>query len=136
MKKNIYKYLIAAAIGALIALLVMGSRGAFTASAPSEVIRFVSDGLFASAVMLCGVGLLAWIGGTGFFDIMGYGVNIFFSMFTPLGGKSRQEFYEYKQEKKKKRGKTPLFILWVGLGYLFLAVVFTVLFFVVPAPAI
>lgn len=70
--------------------------------------RCLSDGLFVSAVLFIGFGLLIWVAATGFFDIFSYGVKSLLMLFSPLKrAKEHPHYYEYKCEKASKRGDKP-----------------------------
>lgn len=87
--------------------------------------RYLSDGCFVAAVLLMGIGALAWISCTGFFDIFSYAVKSLLVLFTSLRKPQEQiSFYEFKLLKEEKRGTVPRFILYVGLLFLGLSVLF------------
>ena len=52
---------------------------------------------------------------TDFFDIFSYGFHSLLMLFTPLRKPGDvKRFYEYKQERRTKRGPARGFLLWAG----------------------
>jgi len=89
----------------------------------------LSDGFFIIGVLLTSIGCLTWISSTGFFDMLFYGFQGLASLIPFKAPKKRKAFYDYKTERAEKR-KSPLnTALIVGMVYLLIAVVFTVLFY-------
>jgi len=102
-------------------------------NAPGEAQRVcmaISDGLMVVGVMLAGVGLLAWISTTGFFDMLSYGFSSLKVLVMPFARqKARPRFYDYKVAKQEKRKERPMHILCVGLGFLAASGVFAALYY-------
>ena len=67
------QYGVTTLVGLAVAIPLAFSRG-FAFDGDTVVNAAVlSDGCFVAAVLLCGVGILAWTATTGFFDIFSYG---------------------------------------------------------------
>ena len=82
------------------------------------------------AVLLCGVGILAWTATTGFFDIFSYGFKSLLVLFSPMKHPDDHMHYaDYKAMKELKRGKTIRFILYVGLVFLGVAGLFLAVYY-------
>ena len=101
--------------------------------APRDVQRLMSslsDGCFITGVMLASVGFLTWISSTGFFDMLYYGCHSLKVFVMPFRApKKPKSFYDYKLEREAGRKKPLNAVLLVGLAYLAIAALFTVLYF-------
>ncbi len=129
-RSKILSYLIGTLIAVVITVLMAVSFGAFNASSRSLMFAYLCNATFVTAVFYCGVGLLAWISTTGFFDIFSYGFKSLKYLFTPAKrDRSEGGYYEYameKRERKKSKASTG-FILVIGVVFLALSIVFLAL---------
>lgn len=119
-------------IGAVICALVV----AINWRLEQHILRRLSDCTFVSAVLLLGSGGLKFARNQGTFDIMSYGLKSaleihfpFSKMDKPLSAR-QESFADYKERKRQKR-KGASDLLWAGLVYLVLAIVFTVLYSII-----
>lgn len=134
MKKQLLKYGISTAIGAIIVVLVLNAEGLFFASGyPADtVVMMFCDAFFTAGILLGSFGALLWVSTTGFFDAIGYTAKIVGHMFLPFIGKGEhQNFYDYKMAKAEKRGKVEFFLLIVGGSYFAVSMVLLVVWFVI-----
>ena len=124
-------WLIIAAIGAVISLLVMWGRGAFSAQTAQETMRYISDGFFVAGVVLAGMAGLAYCGNEGTFDMLFFGIKQLVRSFTVRDMTQRKEsFYDYR--KKKQAAKKPvLYILITGGCFILAGGLFLGLFYAV-----
>ena len=123
------RYGITLGIGLCVSTLTAWRQGFAWALPFAQNARHLSDGCFVAAVLLVGVGALTWISCTGFFDIFSYAVKSLLVLFTSLRKpKDQISFYDYKLLKEEKRGAAPRFILYVGLVFLGLSVLFMALY--------
>lgn len=119
-------------IGAAICALVMAINWQFE----QHILRRLSDCTFVAAVVLLGSGGLKFARNQGTFDIMSYGLKSAFQIHFPFSKmdkplSARQEsFADYKERKRQKR-KGASDLLWSGLVYLVLAILFTVLYSII-----
>lgn len=96
--------------------------------------RFISDGCFVTGMVLLGAGALSWIGGSGFFDIFGYGFRSLPMLFSPIRSpKQFPTFYDYKQTKAQRRGGPLFFLLISGAVFLLAATVCLSMYYNLPA---
>lgn len=117
------RYGVTAVIGVVISAMTAWHQGFAWSQSFALNARYVSDGCFVAAVLLVGVGALSWISCTGFFDIFSYAIKSILVLFTPLRKpQDHISFYDYKQLKAGKRGKSPRFIFDVGLIFLGISV--------------
>ena len=92
----------------------------------------ISDGFFVVGLIFAGIGLLLAISSTGIFDMLGYAFKSLIYLFTPMTiDRSQGGFYEYKMRKKEQRRAVPLYILWVGIAFIVIALVILGVYYVV-----
>ena len=93
--------------------------------------HLLCDGFFVAAVVLLGFGGLKFTRNQGMFDMLTYSVSSTFQIHYPFAKmdsplQDRQEsFLDYKERKRAKR-KSAAELLWAGLVYLVLALIFRV----------
>lgn len=99
------------------------------ASPQKEFVEYcvaISDGCFFAGVIVGGIGLLVYISGEGFFDMITYGVNIILKSFSKKNTQ-RESFYDYKVRRNNERGEAKIwFIAVVGLVFVILAILFSI----------
>ena len=136
VKIKLLEYSIAISVGIAIVILYISLKGTFQAQTASEVYRNLSDGcLIAGGFAVGGAGLL-WISNQGGFLGLRYGVEWTLSRFIHAMKAGTESYHDFRQRHLQSR-KTPVaFLLFVGIGYLLLAVTFLILFYTVyVAPA-
>lgn len=125
LKTWLLQYGITTAIGLLISYFVMSSQGLFVLfGSNAETFSILCDAFFVPGAVLLSVGALVWVAGTGFFDSMAYIFRVAAHMFIPFVKSRPKSYYDYKTEKAERGGKTPMFILYTGVGFVALALVF------------
>lgn len=130
MKRASMKYVMASATGLILAFAIMYWQGITLAETTQEIMQTASDGFFVVGLLYVGLGLLFVAAHAGTLDIITYGFRSVIWLFTPFA-KSRDEggFYEYKMKKKEKRKAIPFFLIWVGLAFIALSVLFLILYY-------
>lgn len=89
----------------------------------------LSDATFIVGSFMAGFGLLMVIATTGFFDIIGYGLKSFWTIFTPFSReKHMPAFFDYKTQKAEHRGKTRWELFLVGVLMLVVSCIALLLF--------
>lgn len=96
------KYSITAAIGTAFAVLIASQRGAFSSVTTADTLMAWCDGCFASAVLLGGIGLLAFVAAGGFFDIFSFGIRKLMLMLQRDDNKLKGSYVDYKTAKAAK----------------------------------
>lgn len=95
-----------------------------------DVVCALANAFTLPGVLLAAVGGLTWCASKGTFDLFSYGVSMTIGRFLPLGKKnvfhSGEKYYDYVERKRGERGAWLKECLVVGLGFLFVAIVFTV----------
>lgn len=138
-KKKIIRLIIQIAVGLLIAIGVMSSQGAFESGiTQADRILAIGNGFSVTALLYLSFGMLVWISTTGVLDIFSFALQKGAHFFLPFSTKkANDKFYEFKvekEEKRKKRGKGQYMTLFVGLGFLLVAIVLTAMWYGVGDP--
>lgn len=130
MKRASMKYVMASVTGLILSFAIMYWRGITLAETTQEIMQAVSDGFFVVGFLYVAFGLLFVAAHAGTLDIITYGFRSVIWLFTPFA-KNRDEggYYEYKMKKKEKRKGVPYFLIWVGLVFVALSVLFLVLYY-------
>lgn len=119
--------LIALLCGLVLWILIVVYQSPDPTAGAQEWCRVLSNGALVPGVLFLGLGLLAWIAGSGQFDAIRY---TFSNLLTHLRGAEKQyaTYYDYLHREKKKGDSSPLIL--PGLLFLTIAVVLTLLYYV------
>jgi len=123
---KLWQYLISFVVGAAIAFGVFYAKDLFVQTGLSEIYKILSDGFFVSGVLLGGIGLLVFGSNGGTFDMLVYGVQSVVSLVYP-DARKHDTFYDYRMARSRRRSSFA-FLLLVGLFYIALALLFSLLF--------
>ena len=131
--KKVLPYLITAAIGAAIAILIMFAvyrvqTYAPTAENAKNIMKILSDSFFVPGVILSGVGLIIFASNGGAFDMLAFAFIRFFDLLRKDVKGKYKDYYEYRQAKKDRHTKM-FFMLAVGLVFIAIAVVFLIVYY-------
>ena len=107
--KALKKYLITFGIGLLAVMLIISTKGIFTAKDTAEIFKILCDSTFAVGFTMAGMGLLVYTSNEGVFDGLIFGVSSFINMFRKGHKKKYKDLYEYKESKANKK---------YGFGYI------------------
>ena len=142
------KYLVQGAVGLVLSLVVMISRGAFasgdTVTAADRVMA-ISDGFTVTALLFICFGALIWISTTGFFDIFSYAFKKAAHAFVPgayadetanyytyvTGQKNKRKSRKERKEEMGMEETSEKSTLFIGLIFLVLCLIFWGLWYVV-----
>jgi len=131
VNKNLLKYGISIAVGAAITVAIMFSYGITGAETAAEVLKILADAFTFSGLLLILAAALVFVSNEGALDGIGYAGRHAIQMMIPVMNKSMETFAEYKERKREKgRVKGYSFILFTGLGYFTLAIIFIALFYI------
>ena len=126
-KATLIKYAVCFGIEALIAFLVIWSKGFFTQSAAVNV-QILSDAFFVSGVLMTLFAGLLYVSSEGALIGIGFVLRNVVLAFIPMGREKHEKYADYRARKlgnAKKHNNRP--ILVTGLVFLFIGVVFTVI---------
>ena len=127
-RRNLLRYGIAIATGAVIALLVMSAKGIFTLTDGRETMRILSDSCFVAGVCLASAGLILFVSNVGLFDIFGFSMRLLFgALKRNVRDRKYKDFYEYREAKKEKKHSVA-YLLIVGLFFIAASACFLLLF--------
>lgn len=124
--KKIWKYLITALVGLVVALLILFCKGTFNKTAVLPVLADLSDAFFVPGVLLLGVGTLLFASNGGAFDMLAFGIMKLFDLFKrDLTKVKYRTFYDYRQAQKEKK-RSFAYLLIVGAAMVVVAAVFLI----------
>ena len=126
------RYVLAIAVGLLLALTVCFARDIFHETDVALIVRYLSDAFLVPGVLLTGIGLLSFLKKEGTYDGLFYSFHSMRGTFTMRhDDEARKEiartYYDYKQNVKAKR-KVAWHLIIVGGGFLLIAIALTVVF--------
>ena len=129
-KTLLIKYMICFAVASLITVAVFWSKGFFTDSLAVNI-QILSDGFFVSGILLTLFAALLFLSGEGALIGPGYVFRHTVLMWIPFGRLKHESYAKYRERRMAKIKKsTDHCILVVGLIFLFIGVVFTVIWYV------
>lgn len=131
--KTVYRYLITAGVGLLIALLVVLMKNGFEEQDVEIAMQIWCDAFFVSGVFLTCGGLIVVASNGGVFDMLGYAVSLLWYTFKSSKVERKYKtFYDYR-EARKDRKRSVSYVLIVGLAFIAVSVVFLILYETVGA---
>lgn len=92
------------------------------------IVKILSDCFFLPGVLLVGVALIGWVSTKGTFDIFGYSFQGFIGLFKTESYYKNESFYDYRVKRDEKRKPFNKEMLIVGLVFLILGAIGTVVF--------
>ena len=124
------KYLVTAIAGGAFTVFVLWLRDFLGAPTLLEKYRILADAFTIPGVILVMLSLLVWASSEGAFDFLGYAASRVGDMLLPAHGLSskHETYYQYVERKRGKRAKGFWFLLFVGLAFVAVAVVFVILY--------
>lgn len=129
-KVTLTKYAICFGVEALIAFLVIWSKGFFTQSAAVNI-QILSDAFFVSGVLMTLFAGMLYVSGEGALIGIGFVLRNVVLAFIPMGRAKHERYADYRERKlseAKKRNDSC--ILVTGLFFLFIGIVLTVIWYV------
>ncbi len=134
-KKWLY-LLVDAAIGCIIFAACAAFWGLFDETEPMSILKLLADSATVPGVLLTGIATLSWIGKKGTFDLFGYSWFSFTGMFKRESYNKRPEsLYDYRVRRDANRKPYRVTLLFVGLGFLAVAILLTVIFLIAEPAA-
>ncbi|MCQ2427589.1 MAG: DUF3899 domain-containing protein [Clostridia bacterium] len=130
LKRALISYGVSFVIGFLFVIVVLWLRDFSFNLELSRRYLILADAFTIPGVAIFGIGCLVLISYSGVFDGIAYALSHTVKMLIPGAERTDRTFYDYKTrmaDKRKERSKF-LFLPVVGLFFLAVAVVFTILF--------
>lgn len=132
-KQKMISYIVVFAIGILIVLSMCFSSD-FSSQTRTDMMKILSNAFFIPGVIFTGLGALIFVSNMGYFNVFDYGIKQMISTRFTTKEKRKAfrdkypDLYTFNEEKKKEKAQFT-FILFPGIIFILLAVLFTVLFF-------
>ena len=131
LKKKLKKYSFATLAGLIVTVCLLSSFNFFSGELSlEEGMKALSDSFMVPGAMFLAFGALVFVSTHGMFDGISYAGM--FAVRALVPGMRRgevQKYGDYKVAKDEKRATGYGFILIVGLGFLAVGLIFTILFF-------
>ena len=102
--------------------------GLFDQSEPLEIVRVLADSCFIPGALFVGISLIGWMSTKGAYDIFGYSIRGLLSLWKKESYFKSNSYYDYKQKKDEERKPMSKHMLFVGLIFLALGIVMTVVY--------
>ena len=126
-KVSLKKYAICFSIEAVIAFLVIWSKGFFTDRA-SVNIQILSDAFFVAGILMTLFAGMMYVSGEGALIGIGFVLRNVVLTFIPMGRAKHERYADYRERKLSEAKKhSNHHILVTGLIFLFIGIVFTVI---------
>ena len=129
-KVTLTKYAVCFGIEALIAFLVIWSKGFFTQSAAVNI-QILSDAFFVSGVLMTLFAGLLYVSSEGALIGIGFVLRNVVLAFIPMGRARHERYADYRERKlSEARQRNDRCILITGLFFLAIGIIFTVIWYV------
>ena len=125
----IIKYVIATLIGAVFVFVALWLRDFTTLTEKVDIYRALADAFTIPGVIFPMVALLILLTNEGSLTAVAWMLKRAVNLLIPLSKKEFSSYKEYYENRKKITGFS--FILFVGLVYLLVGIIFTILYFTV-----
>ena len=130
-KVTVRNYAICVAIEALIAFLVIWSKGFFTQSAAVNI-QILSDAFFVSGILMTLFAGMLYVSSEGALIGIGFVLRNVVLSFIPMGREKHEKYADYRARKLSKvKENNNSYILVTGLIFLFIGITFTVIWYAV-----
>jgi hypothetical protein len=130
-KSLLIKYIICFSVASLMTVVVFWIRGFFTDNI-GENIQILSDGFFVSGVLMLAFAGMMFISDEGALIGIGFVLRSVAQIFIPMGRKNHEFYAQYRERKlaeRKAKTSNDHCVLVVGLVFLAISIVFTVIWY-------
>lgn len=128
MFKRLLPYLATIIVGVAITLLILNAKDVWHAQTTQIAMQILSDGFFVPGILLAGFGLIIFASAGGVFDMLGFSLYMLVNLFRrDINKRKYKDFYEYEQSKKDRKFNMG-FMLWIGLAFILIALIFLILY--------
>ena len=129
-KETLIKYAVCFGIEALIAFLVIWSKGFFTQRAEVNI-QILSDAFFVSGILMTLFAGLLYVSSEGALIGISFVLRNIVLAFVPMGRAKHERYADYRERKLSKAKKQDnKCILITGLFFLTIGIVFTIIWYV------
>ena len=130
-KETLRNYAICVGIEAVIAFLVIWSKGFFAHSAAVNI-QILSDAFFVAGILMTLYAAMVYISDEGGLIGIGFVLRNAVLAFVPMGRARHEKYADYRARKMSQSKKhNNSYVLVTGLVFLFIGIVFTVIWYTV-----
>ena len=130
-KETLRNYAICVGIEAVIAFLVIWSKGFFAHSAAVNI-QILSDAFFVAGILMTLYAAMVYISDEGGLIGIGFVLRNAVLAFVPMGRARHENYADYRARKMSQSKKhNNSYVLVTGLAFLFVGIVFTVIWYTV-----
>ena len=130
-KETLRNYAICVGIEAVIAFLVIWSKGFFAHSAAVNI-QILSDAFFVAGILMTLYAAMVYISDEGGIIGIGFVLRNAVLAFIPMGRARHEKYADYRARKMSQSKKhNNSYVLVTGLAFLFIGIVFTVIWYTV-----
>ena len=128
-KETVTKYAVCVGVEALIAFLVIWSKGFFTQSTAVNI-QILSDAFFVSGIIMTLFAGMLYVSSEGALIGIGFVLRNIVLFFVPMGRAKHERYADYRQRKLNKAQKQDnRCILVTGLFFLGIGIIFTAVWY-------
>ena len=127
IKKTIIKYGAAILLDSMLTLLFLLINNVFSKTELVDIYRIIADAFTFSGLLTILITILIAVSNEGALDAVIWMFKRLGKALIPMANRKDETYADFKANRKKTTGY--LFLLWVGLGFLVVGVVFVILFF-------
>ena len=128
-KETLRNYAICVGIEAVIAFLVIWSKGFFAHSAAVNI-QILSDAFFVAGILMTLYAAMVYISDEGGLIGIGFVLRNAVLAFVPMGRARHEKYADYRARKMSQSKKhNNSYVLVTGLAFLFVGIVFTVIWY-------
>ena len=130
--KEYKEYVITTAVAAVLAILLILSRGIFQEKELDMIITTISDAFFIPGVLLICVGLIVYASNEGLFLSISYGFKVIGRTITAKKDERLmdEKYHEYYARQIEKKAKCKHFLI-VGAAFIVISLLFVGIYFFV-----
>lgn len=113
---------------ALLTFAYVAASGIFKDIEYLERIKILANGFFVIGILCMCFGFMVMLTNAGTFDMIGYGIVRFFSLFKKDPNDVKYKtFYDYKVARAEQQHESKWFMVLIGILYILISVVFVVI---------
>lgn len=116
-KRHIVKYIVLAAVALAVALCIALIQGLFGMTDKIAIMRSLTDCFSVSGAVLLLVGLIVVCSNGGAYDIAGFSVKKFFSIFQSAEKRNKETYADYRARKSENKRSFLEFFIVGGAFY-------------------
>ena len=131
-KATLIRYLVCLCVAVAMVFVVLLIQGLFdgTDRTTKDVMQIFHNAFFATGALLALFAGLLFVAGEGVFLGVGYAMGRVVKAFLPFLGRDHETYAEYRERKTgKKKKKGDLCLLFTGLAFIAISIVFLIIWY-------